>query len=89
MGSPELLKRPAYAKASAGRSGDGETGRNCGTIKTTPEQIVREFRIAGRGVRIESVKEPVSKLERAIQIFLIFVFGWGFGYLHHFLAAAR
>jgi len=85
MGSPELLKRPAYAKASAGRSGGGEMGRNCGTIKMTPESIVREFRIMDRGIRIESVKEPVSKLERAIQIFLIFTFGWGFGYLHHFL----
>lgn len=64
--------------------------RNNGSqLKTTPEQIVREFRIADRGVRIEYVKEPVSKLERAIWIFLIFVFGWGFGYFHHFLTTAR
>jgi len=55
-------------------------------ILNTPESIVREFRIRDRGIRIESVKEPVSKLERAIQIFLIFAFGWLFGYLHHFLA---
>lgn len=64
--------------------------RNNGSqLKTTPEQIVREFRIADRGVKIEYVKEPVSKLERAIWIFLIFVFGWGFGYFHHFLTTAR
>lgn len=58
-----------------------------GQLKTTPEQIVREFRIADRGVKIEYVKEPVSKIERAIKIFLIFVFGWLFGYLHHFLSS--
>jgi hypothetical protein len=63
--------------------------RNSSKILTTPEQIVREFRIADRSIRIESVKEPVSKLERAIQIFLIFAFGWGVGYFHHFLTAAR
>jgi hypothetical protein len=63
--------------------------RNTSKLVSTPESIVREFRIADRGVKIEFVKEPVSKLERAIQIFLIFTFGWGFGYLHHFLAAAR
>ena len=56
-----------------------------GTILTTPEQIVREFRVGSRGVRIESVKEPVSKIERAIWIFFLIGFGWGFGYLHHFL----
>lgn len=58
-------------------------------ILTTPEKIVREFRIADHGIRIESVKEKVSKLERAIQIFLIFAVGWGFGYFHHFLTTAR
>ncbi len=60
--------------------------RNSSRIKTTPEQIVREFRIAGRGLRIESVKEPVSKIERAIRIFFWIVLGWTAGYLHHFLA---
>ena len=70
--------------------------RNTSKLVLTPEAIVREFRrrptgpsgpegIADRGVKIEFVKEPVSKLEWAIQIFLIFTFGWGFGYLHHFL----
>ncbi len=54
-------------------------------ILTTPEQIVREFRIGAHDVRIEHVKEPISKLERAIQIFLIFAFGWLFGYLCHFM----
>ena len=63
--------------------------RNTSKLVLTPEAIVREFRIADRGVKIEFVKEPVSKLERAIQIFLIFTFGWGFGYLHHFFVAAR
>jgi len=63
--------------------------KNTSKIVTTPETIVREFRIADRGIRIESVKEPVSKLERAIQIFLIFTFGWGFGYLHHFLTTLK
>ena len=58
---------------------------NC-RILTTPEQIVREFRIGDRGIRIESVKEPVSKLERAIRIFLFITLGWAIGYLHHFLA---
>jgi hypothetical protein len=58
-------------------------------LKTTPEQIVREFRIMDRGIRIESVKEPVSKIERAIRIFLLITLGWGIGYLHHFLATAR
>jgi len=74
MGSPELIARNRETKCG-----------NYGNVLTTPEQIVREFRIMDRGIRIESVKEPVSKLERAIQIFLIFTFGWGFGYLHHFL----
>ncbi len=39
----------------------------------------------------EAVLQPQAKrssdlLARAIQIFLIFAFGWLFGYLHHFLA---
>lgn len=76
MGSPNLL----------GRSGDREIGRNYGTILTTPEQIVREFRIAGKGIRVESVRQPISKLERAIRIFLLITLGWAIGYLHHFLA---
>jgi len=63
--------------------------RNTSKIITTPEQIVREFRVGSRGVRIEYVKEPISKLERVIWIFLIFAFGWLFGYLHHFLATVR
>lgn len=58
--------------------------RNTSRIVTTPEQIVREFRIAGRGVRIESVKEPVSKLERYIRIFFWIALGWAIGYAHHF-----
>jgi len=56
---------------------------------TIPEQIVREFRVGERGVRIESVKEPISKAERAIRIFLLITLGWAIGYLHHFLANAR
>ena len=63
--------------------------KNTSRIVDTPESIVREFRIRDRGIRIEFVKEPVSKLERAIQIFLIFTFGWGFGYLHHFFTTVR
>ena len=63
--------------------------RNGGQLKTTPEEIIREFRVMDRGVRIEYVKEPISKLERAIKIFLIFIFGWGFGYFHHFLTTMR
>jgi hypothetical protein len=55
-------------------------------VKTKPEEIVREFRVMGHGFRIESVKEPVSKLERAIRIFLLITVGWAIGYLHHFLA---
>jgi hypothetical protein len=58
-------------------------------LKTTPESIVREFRIADRGIRVESVKEPISKIEGAIRIFLLITLGWGIGYFHHFLAAAR
>jgi len=61
--------------------------RNTSKLVSTPESIVREFRIADRvGIRIESVKEPVSKLERAIRIFLFITLGWAIGYLHHFLA---
>lgn len=58
-------------------------------ILTTPEEIVREFRVAGRGLRIESAKEPVSKIERAVRIFLWIIVGWAIGYFHHFAAAAR
>ena len=57
-------------------------------INTTGESIVREFRVAGRGARIEipvSAK-PISTFEKAVRIFLIFTAGWFFGYLHHFLA---
>ena len=62
--------------------------RNTSRIVTTGESIVREFRIAGRGVRVEIPvsKEPISTFERAVRIFLIFTAGWLFGYLHHFLA---
>jgi len=60
--------------------------RNTSHIKSAPEEIVREFRIADRGVKIEYVKEPVSKLERAIKIFLLITIGWMIGYLHHFLS---
>lgn len=63
--------------------------RNTSRIINTPEKIVREIRIMDRGIRIESVKEPTSKLERAIQIFLIFAFGWGFGYFHYFFTTVR
>ena len=55
-------------------------------ILTTPEQIVREFRVGSRGLRIESVKKPVSKVERAIRIFFWIILGWAAGYLHHYLA---
>ena len=61
---------------------------NCRII-TTPEQIVREFRVGSRGVRIEYVKEPISRLERAIWIFLLITIGWMIGYLHHFLTTLR
>ena len=62
-------------------------------------QIVREFRIADRGVRIEipALRDHVqgpkdgrdarpTTFERVVRIFLIFTAGWLFGYLHHFLA---
>lgn len=78
MGSPELIAR--------NRETEMRKCGNYGNVLTTPESIVREFRIADRGIRIESVKEPISKLERAIQIFLIFTFGWMIGYFHHFLS---
>ena len=60
--------------------------RNSSRIITTPEAIVREFRVADRRIRIESVREPVSIFERLIRIFLWVAFGWAIGYLHHFLA---
>jgi hypothetical protein len=62
--------------------------RNTSCLKTTGESIVREFRIAGRGARVEIPvsKEPVPIFERAVRVFLIFTAGWLFGYLHYFLA---
>lgn len=63
--------------------------RNTSKILTTPEQIVREYRLGAHGIRIEHTKEKVSNLERAIQIFLAFAFGWIFGYIHHFLTTPR
>ena len=63
--------------------------RNTSRIVDTPEQIVREFRIMDRGIRIESTREPVSKLERAIRIFFFITLGWAIGYFHHFLTTVR
>lgn len=57
-------------------------------ILTTPEKIVREFRLGAHSARLEYTKEKVSKFEWAVRIFLIFAFGWVFGYLHHFLTMA-
>lgn len=57
-------------------------------LKTTAESIVREFRIADRGARIEIPisKEPISIFERAVRIFLLIVTGWLFGYFHCWMA---
>jgi hypothetical protein len=72
--------------------------RNTSRVTTTPESIVREFRlstprlrqagIADRWMRIEIPvsEKPISIFERAVRIFLIFAAGWLFGYMHHFLA---
>jgi len=62
--------------------------RNTSRIVTTGESIVREFRVAGRGARIEIPvsKKSISTFERVVRIFLIFTAGWLFGYLHAWMA---
>lgn len=62
--------------------------RPMSSIKTTGESIVREFRLAGRGVRVEipADRKPISGFERAVRIFLIAAIGWFLGYLHAWMA---
>lgn len=81
------LNPPRYDTVTEGY--DPKKVRNSSRILTTPEKIVHEFRLGDRGIQIHYAKEKTSFFERAIQIFLIFAFGWLFGYLHHFLVTSR
>jgi hypothetical protein len=56
-----------------------------GTIKTTPERIVRDYR-NNVGPMVPVIKKETSLLERIIKIFLLIALGWGIGYFHHFFA---
>ncbi len=61
---------------------------NC-RLLTTPEQIVREYRLGSRGIQLHYAKEKTSTLEWVIRFFLVGVACWLGGYLHHFLITPR